>query len=387
MVDWDRVEELRSKGWDWEKVADDPKVGFHPDASVHDSGRALRGLYHRQRSRQARRGEERKVKAPTKEDKEKAERRWSLVRIGYLVVPIVGLWFLFAYLIPSPVGLIIPAIPYLALILVVVVFLLLYGLFRTTDKRWSKVFRSTVVTGIALGLVLSGVIALGGVLFGCPILPPAAAGTTQPGPGWVSFNVGSWQENGLPTFYFYGATWCPYCSASSWAIWKALSGFGTWSGTYTQYSTEDSIPEMSLARAVLTSSYVSFVASVDTSNATGTFPATANCVQAAYVTAYSGSAIPFVVINGQYVHGSATGGGTLINPSDVQSYTTGAMAQNVSTETGQPWSVVQDQTWWMMAFLAKSCGATSDNLSSQGYYAKWSSATRTNVASDLAQIK
>jgi hypothetical protein len=51
MVDWDRVEQLRSKGWDWDQIAEDEKVGFHPDASVHDPGRALRGLYHRQRSR------------------------------------------------------------------------------------------------------------------------------------------------------------------------------------------------------------------------------------------------------------------------------------------------------------------------------------------------
>jgi hypothetical protein len=41
MVDWDRVEQLRSKGWDWERIAADPKVGFHPEASVHDEiGRA-----------------------------------------------------------------------------------------------------------------------------------------------------------------------------------------------------------------------------------------------------------------------------------------------------------------------------------------------------------
>ena len=52
MVDWDRVEELRSKGKDWDEIADDPKVGFHPDSSVHEAGRALRGLYHRQRLRQ-----------------------------------------------------------------------------------------------------------------------------------------------------------------------------------------------------------------------------------------------------------------------------------------------------------------------------------------------
>ena len=387
MVDWDRVEDLRAKGWDWDEIADDSKVGFHPDASVKEPGRALRGLYHRQRSRQARRGEERRVKPPSKQEREEAERKWTLVRGAYLFLPIVGLWFVFAYLVPSPVGLILPAIPYLALVLVVVAFLLLFGLFRSTAKRWTPVFRSTVIWGVILGLIFSGLVALGGVLFGCPFLPPAAAGTTQPAPGWVSFNVAPWHENGLPTLYFYGATWCPYCSASSWAIWKALNGFGSVSGESFMYSAEDSIPEVDLANAQFTSNNVSFVVSEDTSGVTGTFPSTSNCFEAAYVSAYSGSAIPFVVINGQYVHGSATGGGTLISPGDVQGYTTGQLQLNVTHEQGPEWSVVQGQTWWMMAFLAKSCGATPSNLASQSYYHTWSASTQTSVGNDLAAIK
>lgn len=386
MVDWDRVEELRSKGWDWEKIAADPKVGFHPDSSVREPGRALRGLYHRQRSRQERRGEERTVKPPTKEEREKAERKWTLPRVGYLLVPLVGIWFALAYLAPSPVGLALPAIPYLALVLVIAAFLLLFGLFRSSGKRWSKVYRTTVITGVVLGLVISGLIALGAVLFGCPFLPPAAAGATEPAPGWSSFSVSPWHENGLPTFYFYGATWCPYCSASSWAIWKALSGFGTVTNVAFMYSAEDSIPEVVLANAQVISSNITFVVTEDTSGSTGTFPTTANCIEQAYVSAYSGSAIPFVVINGQYVHGSATGGGTIINPSDVSGYTTTQMEQNVSSESGAPWTIVQGQTWWMMAFLAKSCGATPNNLSNQPYYHTWSASTRTSVASDLAQI-
>jgi len=387
MVDWDRVEDLRAKGWDWDEIADDAKVGFHPDASVKEPGRALRGLYHRQRSRQARKGEEPKVRAPTKQEREEAERKWTPVRICYLFVPIVALWFTFAYLVPSPVGLVLPAIPYLALVLVVVVFLLLFGLFRSTGKRWTKVYRSTVIQGIILGLMFSGIVALGGVLFGCPFLPPAAAGTSQPGPGWTSFNVAPWHENGLPTLYFYGATWCPYCSASSWAIWKALGGFGTVSGVSFMYSAEDNIPEVVLANAQLSSSNISFVVSEDTSGSTGTFPTTANCVEQAYVSAYSASAIPFVVINGQYVHGSGAGGGTLISPGDVSSFSTGSLQNNVTHEQGPEWSIVQGQTWWMMAFLAKSLGATPSNLGSQAYYHTWSTSTQISVANDLAQIK
>jgi hypothetical protein len=395
MVDWDRVEELRSKGWDWEKIAADPKVGFHPDASVHEAGRALRGLYHRQRSRQRRRPEVPAVVTPSKEEREKAERKWTLVRFGYLLVPVLGLWFLFAYLVPSPVGLVLPAIPYLALGLVIAAFILLYGLLRSTGARWSKVYRSTVVTGIVLGLMVSGLIAIGGVILGCPFLPPASAATSESAPGWVSVNVAPWHQGGLPVFYFYAATWCPYCSASSWAIWKALSGFGTWSGVSYMYSAEDSIPEADLSSAGFTSATpeVTFVVSEDTSGVSGTFPSTGNCIEAAYVGAYSGGAIPFLVINGQYVHGSGTGGGIIINPGDVSSYTTTVMQQEVSVASGPVWTVIQVQTWWMMAFIAKGAGATPTNLAQQPYYAAWGNTavwgtgTQGSVAADLAQIR
>ncbi|MGA7475777.1 MAG: DUF929 family protein [Thermoplasmata archaeon] len=390
MVDWDRVEELRSKGWDWDKIADDPKVAFHPDSSVEEPGRALRGLYHRQRSRQRRQGEAPKTVAPSKEDREKAERKWTLPRIGYLLVPVFAIWFTLAYIVPSPVGLVLPAIPYLALGLVIVAFLLLFGLFRSTGARWSKVYRSTLVTGIVLGLVISGVIALGGVLFfGCPVLP--SSGASEPAPGWTSISgVSPWHENGLPVVYFYGATWCPYCSASSWAIWKALSGFGTVTGATTMYSAEDSIPEVDLSNAQVTSATptVTFVVNEDTSGVQGNFPTTSNCVEQAYVSAYSGSSIPFVVINGQYVHG----GSSLLSPGDVNAFTTAQLQQQVGTGSGAAWTVVQGQTWWMMAFMAKSAGATPANLAQQPYYsgwgttAVWGGGTQSSVASDLSLI-
>ena len=389
MVDWDRVEELRSKGWDWDRIASDPKVGFHPDASVQEAGRALRGLYHRERSRQRRRNEEAPtVKPPSKEEREKAERKWTLPRVGYLLVPLIGIWFAFAYVLPSPVGVLIPAIPYLALGLVIVAFLLLFGLFRSSGARWSKVYRSTLVTGVVLGLVISGLIAMGGVLiFGCPVL--SSSGTSQAAPGWVDYSSNpTWHENGLPVFYYYGATWCPYCSASSWSMWKALSGFGTWSGVSFMYSAEDTIPEVDLSSASLASTTVAFIVSEDTSGNTGTFPTTSNCFQQAYVSAYSGNSIPFVVINGQYVHG----GSSLQSPGDVNSYTTTQLQQQVGTANGAAWNSIQGQTWWMMAFIAKSAGATPSNLAQQPYYAGWSNAgvwgsnTQSSVATDLAQI-
>lgn len=388
MVDWDRVEELRSKGWDWDQIAKDPKVGFHPDASIQEPGRALRGLYHRQRSRDRR--HETPASRPKKEA-EARERRWNLTRIGYLLVPIFAIWFVLAYLVPSPVGLILPAIPYLALGLAVGAFILLFGLWRSSGPRWSKTLRSTLVVGVVLGLVITGMIALGGFLFfGCPYLPSTASATNQPGPGWVSYPAAAWHDGGRPVVYFYGATWCPYCSASSWAVWKALTEFGTVTGAYTSYSYGPPegityVPEMVLANAQLSSSTVSFQVSEYVAGSDGTFPTTSNCYQSAYVNAYAGGAIPFVVVNGQYVHA----GSSLIDPSSLQNWAgTGAATVqsaviNENTASGSPWLVIQDQAWWMMAFMAKASGESVTQLASEYH---WSSATAAQVNADVQAI-
>ncbi len=391
MVDWDRVEELRDKGWDWDRISEDSKVGFHPDASMREPGRALRGLYHRQRSR--RRREEPTTAAKSKKIAEARERRWSLARWGFLLTPILGIWFAIAYLAPSPVGLILPAFPYLALGLAIAAFLLVFGLWRSSAARWTKVFRTTLVTGIVLGLVLSSMIALGGILFfGCPYLPSAATAAPQPGgQGWTSVSVSPWQDGGKPVFYYYGAIWCPYCSASSWPLYKALSSFGSLSGTYLAYSSTaptepyPATPEIVLGQATLSSQWISFQVSMYTGSQDSVFPATSNCYQQAYVGAYSGSSIPFVVINGQYVHG----GSSLVNPAQLSSYA-GSGAQTVlnqvNSESGPAWSTISSQAWWMMAFMAKSTGATSSNVASQAYASGWTVADKTNVASDLALL-
>jgi hypothetical protein len=409
MVDWDRVEELRSKGWDWSKIAADPKVGFHPDASVQQPGRALRALYHRRRSRQERAPSA--EAAPTKKDQELKERKWTLARVGYLVTPLVGIWFVLAYFYPSPLGLVLMALPWLALGLAIAAFVLFFGLWRSSGARWSPLFRTTVIYGVVLGLVVTGAIALVGYALGCPFLPSGLG--NEAGPGWGKASVSPWQEGGLPVFYFYGATWCPYCSASSWAMWKALTEFQTGfpgtvygiPGTVFQYSDPTdqagpSTPEVVLANLAVNSPALSYQVSEymwnSTTGTTGTFPSTSNCIQSAYVTAYSGSSIPFLVINGQYVHG----GSSLILPSQVSTWAdganggTGTMSNDVLTETGTPWSVVQPQAAWICAFVIKSNGfssvasflASNPTLNNNQAKYQWTSGMTTLVDTDLGQI-
>jgi hypothetical protein len=410
MVDWDRVEELHAKGWSWDQIAEDPKVGFHADTAVRDPGRALRGLYHKRKSRQDRQGESAPA-APSKKEKEARERKWTLVRVGYLATPIFGLWALLAYIAPSPVGILLPAVPWLALAFAASAFVLLFGLWRSAGPRWNSALRSTVVLGVVAGLLISGVIGLTGyALFGCPYLSPALGST--PAPGWGTSSAKPWQENGLPVFYFYGATWCPYCSASSWAMWKALtefqSGFGGGvdgiPGTVFQYSSPTdaagpSTPEVVMSGLQVNSPALSYQVSEYFWNLTtgtdGTFPGTSNCVQAAYVAAYSGGSIPFLVLNGQYVHG----GSTIISPSDLSTWSDGAnggystVATDVLQETGTPWTVVQGQAAWICAYLIHSDGyatvaqflSVNTGLSQPAKY-QWTTGMTNAVNSDLTQL-
>jgi hypothetical protein len=389
MVDWDRVEQLRKANWAWDEIAEDPKVGFQA-AKGADPGRALQVLYRRHQGRAERK--EPSSPKPSKRAAEELDRKWTLARLGYLFTPLVGVWALIAYLSPSPVGLVLAAIPYVALLFAIAAAVLIYSLLRSA-RKWNKVFRSTLVGGLVLGLVFTGLVALAGALiFGCPFLPPAAALSSQPGPGWMKASVSPWQENGVPVLYFYGATWCPYCSASSWAVYKALSEFGSLSGQYTGYSSLSDVapgtPEMVLGNAQLTSSNISFVVSEDLSGADGTFPGTSNCYESAYVAAYSGNSIPFVAVNGQFIHG----GSTLIDPTTLQSWnyasssTSGGAAtvqSQVQSESGTAWTAISPQAYWIMAYLVRSTGATPAYFASLYH---WTSTTKTAVTTDWQAI-
>ena len=398
MVNWDRVQELRRKGWDWADIAADPKVDFHPDASAGSPARARRALYHRT-GRKVETAEA-TAAAPKGPRKEEAERRWTLTRITYLLAPAVGIWFLLAYVAPSPVGILVPAIPYLALVFAAVAVILVYVLYRHTEgRRWSAPLRKAVVYGVVLGLVVAGGIGLvGALIFGCPYLPPASSLTPTGGSGWNTGPLPAWQTNGAPVTFFYGATWCPYCSASSWTIYKALTEYGTVTGVSLYHSyigngePYPGTPEIVLSNAQLSSKNghgpaVDFQVTEYNGGVDGTYAATATCTQQAYVSSYA-SGIPFLVVNGQYIHlgtlidpqalapwNYSNSGNTLSGASSVQS--------SVVSESGTPWSIVQDQAWWIMAFIAKSIGTPVATLASE--YG-WSASTTANVENYTASL-
>lgn len=319
--------------------------------------------------------------------------RWTLARSGYLLVPLVGVWFAAALVVPSPVGVLVPAIPYLALSLAATALLLVYGLWRSGRPRWSKAHRNTVVVGAVLGVTVAGLLGLaGGSVLACPYLPPASS-LTPTYEGWSTVPTSAWKDGGLPVLFFLAATWCPYCSASSWAVWKALTGFGTVSGNFTSYSFGSPepfayTPEMVLASAHLSSGMIALEVSEYNGTVDGHPPSTANCHQQAYVAAYDaclGCGVPFLVIDGQWIHL-----GSLYSPAGLSAWNrtndpAGAafVESSVSSESGVPWQVVQGQTWWIMAFLTKATGLPVPALA-MSYH--WSRNTTANVSQDLEEL-
>jgi thiol-disulfide isomerase/thioredoxin len=79
-------------------------------------------------------------------------------------------------------------------------------------------------------------------------------------------------DAGKPLVFFMGAQWCPFCAAERWALVKATSRFGKWSGLgeLLSRSGQDYFPRLAtydLARATYTSDYIGLrhkeVATVD----------------------------------------------------------------------------------------------------------------------------
>jgi hypothetical protein len=137
---------------------------------------------------------------------------------------------------------------------------------------------------------------------------------------------------------------------------------------------------MALANVAMNSNNVSFRATEDTSGVKDTFPGTTDCYEAAYVGAYSGGAIPFVVVNGQYVHALTS----LVDPQKLANWSSptygaggaGVVQNQVQSESGPAWNAIASQVYWIMAFLAKCSGAPVAYLAATYH---WSSTVKGGV--------
>jgi hypothetical protein len=312
MVDWERVERLRSKGVDWDEIAADEKVHYTAPEGVDDAGRALKTLYYSKKSRGQSRKAKEEEKASTKEKLMK-----SLIPVGLLIAIAAAIWFLFANY-TSLVGFFLPAYPDVLLVVIAGVVILAIGLVLGT-ARISEVWKKPVAGGIVLGLVLSGSLALAATGLGVPNLtaPYQESGV---GHGWEGTHNTVWTSSSLPVMFFYGSLACPYCGASSWALYKALSDFGTWSGSPTSGSSACSsssssdvypnTPEVNFDALTYTSSTITLDAKEGQDSQAISEPGL-DTYEQAYVNYYnSGGGIPFYVVGGIYIEP-----GAIVDPS------------------------------------------------------------------------
>lgn len=293
----------------------------------------------------------------------KPARDWKddLVRVG-LIVAVAGLvWFVLALVFPTPIGVVVPAFPDILILLLVGVGLLATGwvlgspALQTSGRKFAAV-------GLVAGLVLVGVAYYMASQQGVPILN--AATTSEPG-GWRKADNALWRINGRPVIFYYGSAGCPYCAASSWAIQEALQPFGALSGwSYTTSSPNEadpalrSIPEVDIAHASLTSSYLSLDVVAGDNNQVISAP-TPPPIENAYVLTYDtqqGSAsFPFYVIGGMYLHP-----GSLVDPTVFSSngvMTPSAVVQALASQTGPVYAAVHQAQVYVEAYLVKACQA------------------------------
>jgi len=385
MVDWDLVDKRRAKGWDWDRIAADPKVGFHAEASAGEPGRALRSLYYQRRSKAKRLSGDSNSPQAGGEASETSRLTSPLARVGFILTPLFGIWLVFAFAFPSLIGTIggttVSLLPYIGLAAAVGVFLLGFGLLRSIE-RWNQPLRVALTIGIVLGLVVAGSVALVSIIAGCPNL--ATASTSEP-LSWSRASNPSWSANGEPTFFFFGAVACPYCSASSWAVWYGLSQFGQWNGVTFSHSASDDVdpntPSVDLSQAALQSQWVSpMLFEGPNPNAIDT-PAV-GCPESAYVSNYdSGGSIPFAAVNGQFVHV-----GSLVDPTELRTVpgnansaplTNSQVQGQINNQSGTAWDQINGPAQLIEAFIVYSDHGLGPS----------SVINNPTVKSDLAQIR
>jgi hypothetical protein len=313
VVDWKEVERLRSKGMDWESIAESPRVKFSPPEGSGSAGRALKTLYLARKSQRSRssRGQSVALEEDEVADTHRAGRNRWLFMAGLALALLFAIWATIAIIQPAPYNALV-AYQYLLVGLVVGGILLAAGfVLGLTDLRtaWLR----PLVVGVVLGLACAGVSGYAATSLGyLNLKPDSPIGNT----GWDYASNSVWSDGGKPVVLFVGSAACPYCSASSWAIAGSLNAYGALTGTGTTTSsptdTYANTPEMTLYNTNYASSKLAWHVYEDSYNQAihlPSLPNDANSYMLAYNNGPSGPSIPFMVAGGQFIHV-----GSLVDP-------------------------------------------------------------------------
>lgn len=313
MIDWERVERLRAKGDSWDDIAADEKVGFTPPPGSGSPGLALKSLYFQRRSRRKRvgAGAESSGAAPVDTAKKTKRKRLRLLAFVGILVAIAGaIPFLLSY-VTSLVGAL-GVVLYLGVVALVGVGLLGVSVVIGGTRALSR-WKGGLIGGVVAGVVLTAAIVSVSIAAGCPNL--ATTTTGEPGPSgdtsWGKAANPVWTQNGEPVVFFLGSIACPYCSASSWAIYGAIQNFSTSHGGFESGAdwgvsnpgdVYPDTPEIRLNSYSASGPYIAY-AGYEGSDPTAITVPSPGCPYSDYVSTYdSAGSIPFFVIGGIFVH-------------------------------------------------------------------------------------
>jgi hypothetical protein len=360
MTDWERVDSLRAKGMDWDDIAEDDKVGFKPPEGSGRPGLALKSLYFQRRSRQKRVGPSANGKGGTPVDTEKKRRRRRNRNIA-----LVGILLALAGAVPYGLSFVVSLVGalgvslYLAVVAIIGVALLGFAIVAGGTRSLAR-WKTGAIGGVVVGLLVSGSLVGVSVIAGCPSLDTSPA--SSPG-GWEFASSNSiWMQNGAPVMFFLGSAACPYCSASSWALYGAIANFTTThTGEFWATSNPNDVypntPEVDMAQGFTSSGGAISAEIYEGSDRNAISVPSVGCPMEAYVNTYdSTGSIPFVVVGGMFIHTT-----TVVDPSELES---GGIAEtpqqletdliggcNFSTNTPADACAVLNAQYWLEAYM------------------------------------
>ncbi len=373
MTDWDRVERLRRKGLSWEEIAADEKVGFSPPSGSGRPGLALKALYLQRRSklsRAMRSGAARTEGAGRSREGRSAEIRKKAM---WRHVAFVGTLVALAAAVPLALSLewpiVVAIVPFTAVAVVAVIGVVLLGASfviasRESVRNWKRNVASGLVAGLLVGLVLVG--------FSLASHCPSLSSSISPEPGfnrggtWEKASNPVWSNGNAPIVLYWGSTACPYCSASSWALKGALQSFGSLTGTSYGMSDPGDVygnGQVGIAEVVLdsSSSLQSSYVSWDPQETVQAHvsPVVPSCPEGAYIQAYAGGNLPFVVVGGLYVHI-----GTLLDPGCLTTAGCGGsggtpltwqqVEADLNSTTGPVYGAIHEAQYYLEAYMLKA---------------------------------
>ncbi len=167
-------------------------------------------------------------------------------------------------------------------------------------------------------------------------------------------NKTSFDYNGKPGVFFFGAEYCPYCAAERWALIATLSRFGTFSNLEVTKSnaqdTDPSTPTFSFVNATYTSPYIGFKA-VENENGDHTVITYPDKQEANILKEFNVTGYPFIDIANKYEENSPE-----YDPAILQGLTWSDIASNLHDPTNPITQTILASSNYMTAAICAANG-------------------------------